>query len=109
MSNNRVAYFKSVSVASGENAEAVAEIDESQVGDGASISGAVTRASTSYDIELVWQDKLGNDVITESQSTGNAAGTTTTFDVAARSPRCKVRVKDAGSGSGAVDGSVYIG
>lgn len=68
-----------------------------------SLSGSVTRASTSYDVDAIWQDESGNDIETESLASGVAAGTQTTFDVPARAPNVKLQVSDAGSGSGAVD------
>lgn len=100
----RQAVFDAVSVGSGEDTAAVVQRDPQEMGDSASVSGVVTRDSTNYDVDLVWQDSEGNDIITESVASGVTAGNNTSFDVAARSSRCKVKVSDANSGSGDVDG-----
>lgn len=74
-----------------------------------SLSGVVTRATTSYDLDIEWLDGAGGNVIqTESIASGTAGGTQTTFDVPARSPYCNVVVSDAGAGSGAVDLTAHL-
>lgn len=107
--SSRGGYFKSASLGSGETVGREVEADPEQLGDGATVSILVERATTNYDVNVVWQDEDGNDIITESLATGVTAGTQSSHDVAARSNRCKVEVVDAGSGSGAVDGSAYLG
>jgi hypothetical protein len=73
------------------------------------LSGIVTRATTSYDIQINWLDSAGGNVVqTESIASGVAGGTQTTFDVPARSPYAQVQVIDAGSGSGEVNGSYHL-
>lgn len=67
------------------------------------LSGSVTRATTAYDLDVVWQDNSGTDIETESIASGVAGGTQTTFDVAARSPYAKIQVSDSGAGSGSYD------
>jgi len=106
--SNTGAYLNAEPVASGESASAVTEIDEDQLGNGATVSGVVDRPTTSYDVDLIWLNEAGNELNTESAASGVAGGTQTTFDVAARSHRCKVVVSDAGSGSGDVTASARI-
>lgn len=103
------AYFKTVSVSSGGSASRETVRNEEALADGATLSGVVSRATTSYDVDIEWLDETGAVAYTESVASGVAAGTETTFDVAARSPRANVVVSDAGSGSGDVTGSAYIG
>jgi len=67
------------------------------------LSGAVTRDNTTYNVDVVWQDADGNDIETESLASAVAAGTQTTFDVPARSPKAKLQIDDDGSGSGQYD------
>jgi len=97
---NREAQLNSVSIGSGGDASATAEIDPEQMGDGASITGIANRASTSYDLDLEYLDANGNVVDTVSVASGVAAGTATTFDKALRATRVNVKISDAGSGSG---------
>jgi hypothetical protein len=109
MSTSRGAYFKGSTIDSGENVKRIVEARPEQLGDGATVSGVVQRDTTNYDVNLIWVDDDGNEVVTESVASNVSAGTQTTFDVAARSNKCKVQVDDAGSGSGDVDGSAYLG
>lgn len=67
------------------------------------LSGVVTRDSTSYDIDVVWQDRDGTDIETESIASGVGGGSQTTFDLPARSPYATLQVSDAGSSSGSYD------
>lgn len=67
------------------------------------LSGSVTRKSTNYNVDIVWQDGDGNDIETESVASGVGGGTQTTFDVTARSPYAKLQIGDDGSGSGTYD------
>jgi len=108
MGSNSGAYFNAVTIASGENTKKTTEIKPEQLGRDASVSGIVQRDTTNYDVNLIWLDEQGNELITESVASGVTAGNQTSFDVAARSHRCIVEVADAGSGSGDVDGSAQI-
>lgn len=105
---NKGAYFETVSIASGESTSKETEIEKEQLGNSASLSGVVNRGTTSYDVDIEWLTDAGNVAYTESVASGVAAGTETTFDVAARSHRANVVVSDAGSGSGDVTGSAHI-
>lgn len=108
MTSNSGAYFNAVSVGSGESTKKTTEIKPEQLGEGATVSGLVERATTNYDVNLIWLDEQGNELVTESIASGVSAGTQTSFDKAARSHRCVVEVADAGSGSGDVKGSAQI-
>lgn len=69
-----------------------------------SLSGSITRASSSYDLNVIWQDGDGNDIETEAIASGVSGGTQTTFDVAARSPYAKLQIVDAATvGAGDYD------
>lgn len=67
------------------------------------LSGSVTRETTAYDLDVVWQAEDGTDIETESIASNVSGGTQTTFDVVARSPRAKLQIKDSGTGAGAYD------
>jgi hypothetical protein len=73
-----------------------------------SVSGVVTRASTSYDVDLEWTDGAGTVIQTESIVAAAGGGVQTTFDVPARAENCNVVVSDAGGASGAVDLTVHM-
>lgn len=108
MSNTSYGYLNGVSVGSGGSTDIELNVDPERLADGATIKGRVNRATTSYDVDVVWVDDQGNEVLTESLASGVAAGTATNIDQAARSPNAIVRVSDAGSGSGDVDGTAYM-
>ena len=108
MTNAPTGYLNAVSIGSGESADVEVDGDVDTIGDGATLTGIVERASTSYDVDIVWLDAAGNEILTESVASGVTAGNQTTFDQAARSPYAIVRVSDAGSGSGDADAAVYI-
>jgi hypothetical protein len=62
----------------------------------------VSRATTSYDVYVDWEDSAGNVIWTESVATGVAGGAETLQTIPASTPYATVRVADAGSSSGAV-------
>jgi hypothetical protein len=62
----------------------------------------ISRATTSYDVEIDWEDDTGTVIWTESVATGVAGGTETKDTIPASTPYATVRVADAGSSSGAV-------
>lgn len=74
--------------------------------------GRVNRATTSYDVQVEWLDNEDNVIFTEDIATGVAGGTATDLDdnnnfVPARAINARIVVKDAGSGSGAVDAVIH--
>jgi hypothetical protein len=68
-----------------------------------SVSGVVTRSTTSYNINLRWLDETNTVVETEAVASAVAGGTQTTFDVPARGPYVEIQVEDDGAGSGSFD------
>jgi hypothetical protein len=97
------AYEKGTSVGSGGSTSASLKNRGAEA-----LSGGVTRATTSYDVDVEWKDDDGNVRFTESVASGATAGTLTTLDLPARAPRVNVVVSDAGSGSGAVDATYHL-
>lgn len=94
---------KDVSLGSG------ASLERALVGHTAgTLLGSVRRDTTSFTIEVDWERKDGTTLFTETIATGVAAGTKEDFSVPARSTHARVRVKDAGSGSGTVDFTIRM-
>ena len=79
-------------------------------GSGASkITGRVVRQSTSYDIDVVWQDTEGNAIFTDSIASGVAAGTETDIVITdIVSPSFEVQISDAGGASGTFDFTINV-
>jgi len=95
-----------------ENATALASggtVSNSLAASGSdTLRGRVVRASTSYDVEVDWEDSNGNVLFTDSVASGVIAGTETSLNEKAISPYCTVRVVDAGAASGAVTASFHL-
>lgn len=63
------------------------------------ISGIIERATTGADVVAVWQDGEGNDLLEETL-TSVAGGAKEPFDSPSRGVKCRLEVRDTGSGAG---------
>jgi hypothetical protein len=79
----------------------VGETDTYKLGQPGSdrISGIIERATTSADVVAVWQDEDGTDLIEETL-TSVTGGSKQKFDSPSRGVKCRLEVRDTGSGSG---------
>lgn len=71
--------------------------------------GTVVRETSNYTLEVDWLESVGGSVLfTETVAANVTAGTSTDYDLLARSPFAQLRVLDAGTGSGAVTLIAYL-
>lgn len=104
---SEAAFMNGRTVGSGESESVQVEIRDPSRRDVDNLNLSVTRASSSYDLNVYWQDANGNDVEKESVATGVSSGTQTQKSLTIRSPYAKIEVADESStgsaGSGDAD------
>lgn len=97
------AFMNGQSISSGGSAKRELKLRDPDQDEVDNLNLVVTRATTSYDVNIIWCDSDFNELETESVASGVTAGTQTTASQTVRSPYAKVEVADAGSGSGDAD------